>query len=196
MAITDRDVNDISVLACTKGPLGIHQWDLHLDRLWTKDWIIVCSQCFEAQRIALIEMQSCFLSIVLVAPIMLFIKLTFFLLYLYIFRQNTWIKRGVYTGAFITTIFYVAIGIARLVMITPRHGTPWMDSVLRNQHDKSAVLSVPHAAVGLGIDLYLLILPMGGVSQLQIPTYRKIQVCLVFTTGILFVVLSHYILFD
>lgn len=196
MAISDQDVDDVSVLACTRGPLGVHQWDLHLDRLWTKDWIIVCSQWFEAQLIALIEMQACFLSIILYAPIMLVIKLTFFLLYLWIFRQNAWTKMGVYIGAFITTIFYLGVGIARLVLVTPSHGTPWMESVLRKQQDRSADLSVPQAAVGLGIDLYILILPIGRVSQLHISTRRKIQVCLVFTTGILFVIPSNYVLFD
>lgn len=195
MVISDQDV-DLSLLACTKGPLGIHQWDLHLDRVWTKDFIIVCSQCFEAQLIALTKMQPCYLSIVLISPIMLVIKLTFFLLYLYIFRQNTWIKIGVYIGAFVTTVFYVGMGIARLVLITPSYGTGWMESALRNETDKSAVLSVPLAAIGLGIDLYILILPIGGVFQLHMPSHRKVKVCLVFITGILFVIPSNYVLFD
>ena len=195
ITIFDQDV-DVSLLACTRGPLGIHQWDLHLDRIWTKDFIIVCLSSFEAQLIALIEVQPCYLSIVLMSPVMLVIKLTFFLLYHYIFRQNTWIKIGVYIGAFITTICYVGMGTARLVLVTPSHGTPWMESALRYETDKSAVLSLPLAAIGLGIDLYILILPIGGVLQLNISTHRKIKVCLVFTTGLLFVIPSSYVLFD
>lgn len=42
-AVADFDQDaDVLHLACTSGPLRVHQWDLHLDRVWTKDWIIVC----------------------------------------------------------------------------------------------------------------------------------------------------------
>ena len=34
----------VSVIACTNGPVGKHQWDLHLDQIITKGWAIVRSE--------------------------------------------------------------------------------------------------------------------------------------------------------
>lgn len=46
-------------------------------------------------------------------------------------------------------------------------------------------LTIPMAAVGFGIDVYLLALPLGAVSTLQLPVRRRVGVCLVFLSGIL-----------
>ena len=50
---TDSDVrfvvDGIFNPGCTKGPDGMHQWDLHLDRIMTKDYMIVCSNNLAVQ---------------------------------------------------------------------------------------------------------------------------------------------------
>jgi hypothetical protein len=46
-------------------------------------------------------------------------------------------------------------------------------------------LSVPQSAVGLVIDLFILILPVIAVSRLQLPTRRKVGAMLVFMPGLL-----------
>lgn len=45
--------------------------------------------------------------------------------------------------------------------------------------------SVPRFAVGLVMDIYILILPIVAVSTLQMPPRRKVGIILIFTTGLL-----------
>lgn len=169
--------------------MGIHQWDLHLDKIFTKNFIIVCLQNPKVQYINLTETQPSYLIVILVVPIMMFIKLTFFLLYLHIFRRNSIIKFCVYIGMLLTAIFYTGVGITQLVLATPPSGKTWLEYYLSPRASKTDILSIPNVAVGLGIDLYILILPIGGVIKLQMSTRRKIGVCLIFLTGTLLVIL-------
>lgn len=120
---------------------------------------------------------------------MLAIKLTFFLLYLKIFYQNANLRICIYVGAILSTAFYLGMGIAGLVLFTPRHGMTWLEYNFRVP--RIGILAIPLATVGLGIDLYILVLPVGGVMQLHMPTQRKIGVCIIFATGLLFVIFSQ-----
>ena len=120
------------------------------------------------------------------------VKLTFFLLYLEIFRHNTTLKIGIYAGAIINITSYIGAEIAQLILATPRHGTPWKEYFLIPSVKKTDRVGIISAAFGLGLDLYILILPIKGVIALQMPTRRKISVCLIFMTGILSVILSKY----
>lgn len=170
--------------------MGKHKWDLHLDKFMTEGFGIVRSKSPKAHSVNLIETQSTYLTVVLVSPIMMFLKLTFFLLYLHIFYQNTKLKFCIYAGAFLSTIFYMGTGITQVILATPRHGMSFRETTFTPRYAKTNILSVPLVAVGLGIDLYILILPIGGVIQLHMPTRQKIGVCLVFITGTLFVIPS------
>lgn len=120
------------------------------------------------------------------------VKLTFFLLYLQIFRHNTTLKVGIYAGAIIDVTSYIGAEIAQLILATPRHGTAWKEYFLIPRVKKTGVVGIISAAFGLGLDFYILILPIKGVIELQMPTRRKISVCLIFMTGILFAILSKH----
>lgn len=116
---------------------------------------------------------------------MMFIKLTLFLLYMYIFRQNSKLKRSIYIGATLNIAFYTSVIITQFIFVTPPHGTSLVEYFVSPRFSKVIILSTPLVAVGLAIDLYLLILPISGVIQLNLPTRRKIAVSLIFLTGIL-----------
>jgi hypothetical protein len=138
--------------------------------------------CFEAsfdtaQSGAIIE---------LFAPLtLLFTKLTFSLLYFQVFRPLRWLRISVYIGATSTCAFYGAASIAQILFATPRPGQTWLEHSLSEETWKSEVLSVPQAAVGLGIDIVLLVIPIAAVVGLQLPTKRKIGVMVIFMFGIL-----------
>ena len=117
---------------------------------------------------------------------MIFTKMTFFLMYLQMFWPFKWLRVGIYLGATVTTAFYLATEIFCLYNMTPRKGQSFLSVGASPAELKGLVLSVPVAAVGLGIDVYLLILPITAVMNLQLPTRRKIGVILVFLTGIAF----------
>lgn len=115
----------------------------------------------------------------------LFIKLTFFLLYFQVFRPLRWLRISVYIGATLTCAFYGATSITQIIFSTPKRGQTWLEHDFSREAGKARILSVPLSAVGLGIDLVLLVMPIAAVVGLKMPTKRKIGVIFIFMFGIL-----------
>ena len=115
---------------------------------------------------------------------LLFTKLTFFLLYYEVFRPLRWLRISVYIGATLTCAFYGATFITQAVIIVPKPGETWLEHSLAPDN-RDNVLSVPLAAVGLAIDIVLLVMPIVAVTGLQLRTKRKIGVIFIFMFGIL-----------
>ena len=133
---------------------------------------------------SLTRFQPGYIGVILAPPAMAFIKLTFYLMYLQIFRPLKWLRMCIYVGATVTTAFYLATEIYWLVAITPRKGQSFVSAAMSSAQLRSLVLSVPVSCVELATDLYLLVLPITAVLQLQLPTRRKVGVILIFLTGI------------
>lgn len=115
---------------------------------------------------------------------LLFTKLTFFLFYFQVFRPLRWLRVSVYIGATLTCAFYGAATITQIVFEAPSPGQTWLEVALSKRSTKPNILAIPLAAVGLGIDIVLLILPIVAVASLHLPTKRKIGVMFIFTFGI------------
>ena len=116
---------------------------------------------------------------------MMFTKITFFFLYLQIFQPMRWLRICVYIGAIFTTVFYTTMMVVQFAFATPRPGETWLYHQVTENEVHSLEMSVPQSAVGLAIDIYILVLPIIAVAQLQLPTRRKIGVSLIFMTGLL-----------
>lgn len=97
-----------------------------------------------------------------------------------------WLRISTYIGALVTTCFYLGMSVAQIVFVTPSRGETLFSHLTTGSQNSSLALTIPSSAVGLAIDLYILVLPVVAVSQLQLPTRRKIGVILVFMTGILY----------
>lgn len=97
-----------------------------------------------------------------------------------------WLRICIYVGAILTTAFHVAVTVVQLYFMTPRPGETWLSHYTGPLPPKSKASGIPLAGVGLGIDIYLLILPIVAIIQLQLSTRRKIWTILIFMTGILF----------
>jgi hypothetical protein len=116
---------------------------------------------------------------------MLFTKITFFLMYLGLFRPMSWMRICAHIGTVLTSLFYGGMFLAQIIIRTPRPGETLASRLqTTSAASESLALSVPQSAVGLAIDLYILILPIIAVSQLQLPLRRKIGTSLIFATGI------------
>ena len=115
----------------------------------------------------------------------LFLKNSFFIMYLYIFKPLRWMRICAYTAAAITTIFYVSTSVAVFILATPRHGETWPEHLLTKNERRSVTLPVPISSFGVVVDLVILLLPIIAVMPLQLPTRRKIGVVCVFMTGLL-----------
>ena len=120
------------------------------------------------------------------APLaLLFIKVTFFLLYFQVFRPFRWLRISVYVGAPLTCAFYGAAFITQMVLLLPPPSQTWLEHALSKDEAKSEILVVPISAVGLGIDTVLLVIPIVAIAGLQLPIKRKIGILIIFMFGIL-----------
>lgn len=136
--------------------------------------------------------QTCFdtaqtsaITVFVTPPSLLFTKLTFFLFYFQIFWPLRWLRVSVYIGATLTCIFYGAATIAQIAFEAPSPGETWLEVALSKRFTKTEILAVPFGAVGLVIDIVLLILPLVAVASLHLPPKRKIGVMFIFMFGIL-----------
>ncbi len=115
--------------------------------------------------------------------VFLFLKLTFMLLYLQIFRPNLWLRYGCYLGIGTMTLFYMGIWIAQIYLTSPKPGQSWQDDFKSPRYLKSLDIAVPLTAASLVFDVYIMVLPIAGVMQLQMSLRRKLETSAMFVTG-------------
>ena len=118
---------------------------------------------------------------------MAFAKITFFLLYLQIFRPMLWLRYCSYLGILFTSLFYLAIIIFTLVLTVPAPGQSWQEASRGSSYKAVLKATVWIASVGLVLDVIIFVLPIIGVQQLQLSRKRKIGVIAVFLTRLLYV---------
>ena len=96
-----------------------------------------------------------------------------------------WIRISALLGAIFTTLFYLGMTVCLFIFATPRRGESWLSHNFTRGEDLNIHYSVPQSGVGLVIDIYILILPIVAVSELQMATRRKVGIILIFATGCL-----------
>ena len=92
-----------------------------------------------------------------------------------------WLRYSSYAGATFTALFYIAILIWDLTISSPTPGESWQHAAPKGR--RTVRQMVWSASVGLVLDVYILLLPITGVSQLQMSGRRKLEVMMVFSTG-------------
>ena len=100
-----------------------------------------------------------------------------------IFWPLRWLRMSIYSGAILSTLFYIGATIALFVLTTPRPGENWVVSILSKREQMVSKLAIPISSMGLAIDVLLLILPSVAVYKLQLHNTRKIGLMLIFSTG-------------
>ncbi|KAG4033762.1 hypothetical protein MFRU_004g02650 [Monilinia fructicola] len=160
----------IDVLLCVTGDgmIGTHVWDISLYRVFTKQNLIGLWIASWTDAVALG-----------------FVKLSIFIMYLELFVGLRWMQICVWIGASLSSAFYVALTIAQLYFGTPFHGETWASHIFSARTLRATILSVPMSSVGLGIDVYLFLLPLIAVSKLHLPMRKRIPVFLMFSVGLL-----------
>lgn len=119
----------------------------------------------------------------------LFVKLSFFILFLEIFNIKPLLRWLIYAGACVTTVFYVTTTIVLFALSTPPPGVSLAQKFASFLEPGRSGFLDTVLAVGyfnLFTDFYILLLPISGVLRLQLPKRRKIGVILVFMTGLLY----------
>ena len=104
----------------------------------------------------------------------------------------TWLRYTSYAGATFTVLFYTALIIFTLILTAPAPNQSWQEASQRPGHDAVLRATVWIACVGLVLDIAILLLPIAGVSRLQLSRQRKIGVIAVFMTGFMYVYYPNY----
>ncbi|KAL8736913.1 MAG: hypothetical protein Q9181_002209 [Wetmoreana brouardii] len=112
-------------------------------------------------------------------------KLSLLWLYLEVFRPNRQLRYAIYFGMTFTTLFYTSTFIAFCILAVPRPGESWIGTLLSDGVAQLIPLSIVQGAVNIATDLYIFLLPIPGVLQLQYSTKKKVGVCAIFMTGLL-----------
>ncbi|KAF2731139.1 hypothetical protein EJ04DRAFT_584180 [Polyplosphaeria fusca] len=111
------------------------------------------------------------------------VKTTFFLMYLQLFRPLTWLRRCVYFGLAVVWVWYVAMCIAQISITAPPRGHGWVESFATPRYLQTFKICVPTAYFGLASDLYIMVLPLVAISHLRLSRLKRIGVAAMFTTG-------------
>ena len=107
-------------------------------------------------------------------------------MYLSIFGQWRWMRIAAIVGAAVTAAFYTTMTACIFAFATPGRHVTWEAYQYSRGTHLDARFGPAQSAVGLGIDLYVLALPIIGVSKLQMPLRRKIGVSVIFMSAILY----------
>ena len=110
-------------------------------------------------------------------------KLSLLLLYLRIFSVKQILRYLIYLGI----AFNICLIIAQLILFSyfrsPRPGAAWDPKI--EERDKTFFILVVFASFNMVLDLYILLLPWPAVLKLQLPLRKKIDLMVIFMTGIL-----------
>lgn len=136
-------------------------------------------------RLTVAGAQNQYIIEVIVCPALGFIKITFFILYMQLFRPVRSLRLAIWFGGIVNVAAYTAFTIAWFVLITPAPGESMQAHFTGPMQLKAAGLAYPIPVVGLVLDIYILILPLVGIHRLQISKARKFTVMAVFLTAIM-----------
>ncbi|KAJ5945493.1 hypothetical protein N7454_002332 [Penicillium verhagenii] len=114
-----------------------------------------------------------------------FAKSSFFLMYLEMFRTITWQRYAIYFGLFMNWAFYAAILVTILSYTTPAPGQTWAQEFSSLRYDRTLNWAIPISSGNLIIDLYILVLPMAPIWNLQMRIKKRLGVMFIFATGLL-----------
>ena len=131
-------------------------------------------------------------------PLIWLVNLSLSLLYIEMFGRLKWLRIGAYTGVLISGIFYFSSVAIFLASCSPRTGQSQKEFLLAwssPQCHRIAPFLVSIGAVNIASDLYLIILPLPAVWQLQMPKRKKVGISVVFLTGTMYITFTIYLSF-
>jgi hypothetical protein len=127
--------------------------------------------------------------VVLTPLIYFFLKPTFFILYLQLFSAVRWLKIWIWVGLVLTFLAYAILTICVWTFATPHKHESFLQQLVSPDETKTLNMSVPQSIIGLILDLYILAVPVVGVSTLHLSVKKKLSIMVVFFSGIMCVYL-------
>ncbi|KAG8406026.1 hypothetical protein J3458_021369 [Metarhizium acridum] len=176
-------------------PLGRHLWDVPMSEITDRylkarvPYIYSSPQplsgCFKVKADKQATQYS---TVILVAFFLsaLFVKLGLLFFYFRLFQIYRLAYWLIWAGVGAVSAFYLISTVLLLDRCVPRQGQTWLETTYTGSCTPvQNGLSKGSGIFGLISDLYILAVPLWFVSQLRLPTKRKLGVSAVFLTGIL-----------
>ena len=117
-----------------------------------------------------------------------FVKFSLFLLYLRLFKPNQTSRWLICGGIVVCGLFYSASIISNCALCIPRPGQGNDTAAWRSKFGKCYILTdqlaIVQSVFGTISDIYLLVIPIRSVFQLQLPTNRKFGISAIFMIGL------------
>lgn len=121
----------------------------------------------------------------LAGPSYLFAKASLFLLYYRIFALKNLMRVMIKCGIAFGFVVYIVVNLPLVsTLCAPPAGHKWDFSVLLSCR-RALTFGVVQAVFNVALDLFILILPIPAIVQLQLPMNKKIGVFAIFLTGLL-----------
>ena len=128
--------------------------------------------------------QATVINEILFGPSAFFAKLSIFLLYLRIFGPNKLFRYVTCAGIAIIFAFYTATTVMPAVLCIRRPSETWLESQVTPRCTRnSSPLAYSQGIFGVISNLFIYLLPLRVIWQLQMPLRRKIGVSAIFATG-------------
>ena len=116
---------------------------------------------------------------------MLLAKLSLFLLYLRLFRLSQGTRIATWIGIVSCTIYYLFGGVFTLTMCSPWPGETYYVPALGKRCRLVEGYAYSTICFNALSDIYLVIIPLPVILELQFSTKKKIRICCIFMLGIL-----------
>ncbi|PQE12378.1 integral membrane PTH11 protein [Rutstroemia sp. NJR-2017a BVV2] len=164
LVVVKKTTWDDSGSACK---YGTHVWDISIAELLSKRFIV-----------------AGFVVNFFTTLVWPFAKLSFFILYHQLFYPNVWLRRLIYLGAYVNVGFYFGVLVGTLYYTAPHPGESWEETYLSPRYAGIFNMTIPIAAGSLFLDIYIFLLPIFGIWNLQLTTKKKLGIMIVFGTGL------------
>lgn len=96
-----------------------------------------------------------------------------------------WLRYSAYAGVVVNVLFYTSMLALYLAFTIPHPGQTLQQSVQSPRQAHELAVALPRACVNFVLDVYILILPIAGISRLQLPIKKKLGVIAIFLTGLM-----------
>ncbi|KAJ4993292.1 hypothetical protein SVAN01_01267 [Stagonosporopsis vannaccii] len=115
-------------------------------------------------------------SLIILTPLtLLFLKTTFFLLYLHLFSRIRWVRISCWIGVCYVVLSMGSVAIYAFVIANPHENVSWSS--------KATQLGVPVGVLSLIADLVIFVIPFAAIIPLQINRAKRVGALLIFLTG-------------
>ena len=126
----------------------------------------------------------------LLGPTIFFAKEAIFLMYFEVFQVKPWMRVAIIVGMIFTGLAYLPGVILDTIFCAARPGETWdplLGAKITGRCDKMIYWGIVQGSCAILIDIYIFVLPIQPIVQLQLGLKRKIQILAVFMMAFLYV---------